>query len=121
MRPATDRVATTGLVCLFLVSLPEFRNFKFFGKTILVVNKKFEFLANQLRKRVVSSWSDLSPVDLLETNRLLHSSGQQIRQLRLLLGGGGKAPHPVLFKVLQPDQRRLLDQYFFRGLLSCSV
>ena len=33
-------------------SLPEFMDFILFGKTILVVNKKFGlFLANQLRKR----------------------------------------------------------------------
>ena len=33
-------------------SLPEFMDFILFGKTILVVNKKFcLFLANQLRKR----------------------------------------------------------------------
>ena len=32
-------------------SLPEFLDFKLFGKTILVVNRKFElFLAHQLRK-----------------------------------------------------------------------
>ena len=36
-----------------LYSLPEFMDFKLFGKTILVVNKKFGLcLANQLRKRV---------------------------------------------------------------------
>ena len=35
-----------------VVSLPEFMGFILFGKTILVVNKKFGlFLANQLRKQ----------------------------------------------------------------------
>ena len=39
-----------------LSSLPEFMDFILFGKTILVVNKKFGlFLANQLRKRGSSS------------------------------------------------------------------
>ena len=37
-------------------SLPEFMDFILFGKTILVVNKKFGlFLANELRKRVPGS------------------------------------------------------------------
>ena len=42
-----------GFPDLDLNSLPEFMDFILFGKTILVVNKKFGlFLANQLRKRV---------------------------------------------------------------------
>ena len=50
-------------------SLPEFMDFILFGKTILVVNKKFGlFLANQLRKRVdggdrpLQSWVLFGPV-----------------------------------------------------------
>ena len=43
------RVRELLLICIYIYSLPEFMNFKLFGKT--VVNKKFRlFLANQLGK-----------------------------------------------------------------------
>ena len=64
----------------WFTSLPEFMDFILFGKTILVVNKKFGlFLANQLRKRAtigsLSVWSWISGENQAVRNKTRFSSG----------------------------------------------
>ena len=65
MREKLDRFAggvhrSPSALVPFLVSLPEFMNFKLFGKTILVENKKFGlFFCHPLSK-----WGEGSPTKI---------------------------------------------------------